>query len=101
MTEEELEIIKWSITTLVGIVTFYIARFWAKQDRNIARDSGTLDRLITLLPSAGSILFLRQYEFGNVFRIERLDDLVKFQDECLKTEFAFIDASLEKKRNSC
>jgi hypothetical protein len=61
-------------------------------------DRQTLQRLLTVLPSAGSILFIKQSDFGAAYRQGNLDELRQFKFQCCGVEHEFIDAQLETLR---
>ncbi len=93
-----MDILQWAVTTIVGILGILVGREWAKRDRNIGRDKETFNNLLKIMPSNGSILFLRHKDYGGVFRLDRLDDLMHFTDASERPEFSFIDKNLEKLR---
>jgi hypothetical protein len=61
-------------------------------------DRAVYKKLQESLPWNGSVLFLRQHDFGGSFSWDKLDDLDTFCAECLNPHFEFIDTELERIR---
>ncbi|MGJ1526554.1 hypothetical protein ACR79H_12905 [Sphingobacterium spiritivorum] len=102
------EIRLWWLTVGIVLVLLFI---WTKkyysQTVSFLYDDETLklDRLIfekirnELLPQTGAIYFLRHNNFaGFSFDNKEIDELDKFEDECRKSDFEFLNPSLEKIR---
>ncbi len=71
----------------------------------INSDYTELDREVFLqireiLPSTGSIQFIRSHPWGAAFPLEKMNQLYRFLDRCARPEFEFIDADLEGIRAS-
>jgi hypothetical protein len=60
------------------------------------QDKEFLKRLAEVMPSSGTISYLREYDFGGTFDFAWLGDLYKFIGLCKQPEFEFIDEELEK-----
>jgi hypothetical protein len=72
-----------------------------RQEEVIATDKKVYETLGNLLPWSGSIHFIRSNNFaGFSFKLEDLDDLYGFYEECENPAFEFIDADLEGLRVS-
>ena len=81
---------------------------WYKKVRNSAGlvsnpdylevDRETFHKFREILPSTGTIIFLREHDFGNKFEVERLSDLFKFIQQCKNPEFEFFDVDMESLR---
>lgn len=61
-------------------------------------DRQTLDQILTVLPSGGSINFIRGFHFGGGYRLGSLKDLREFQYGCAGPEHEFLDPALETLR---
>jgi len=92
--------IQWGITTAVGIIGIFIGREWQKRDKTAAKDKETLTKIQNILPSAGSIEYIRSFDFGNIFDVDRLNDLNQFIRASEQPEFTFIDKELERLRQA-
>ena len=66
--------------------------------RHRERDQQVFKELTKVLPSSGSIRWLRDYDFGGAFRLSWLEDLHRFIEKCTDPGFEFIDADLERRR---
>ena len=65
---------------------------------HIDLDKEVFLRLKSLLPWNGSILFIRQNNFNENFKFEKLNDFEEFLRACEDPTFEFIDADLEGQR---
>jgi hypothetical protein len=63
-------------------------------------DRHTFNLLLKVLPSDGSIYFMREFSFGNCFRWEALKDLDDFRYACARPEHEFLDETLEAQRTT-
>jgi hypothetical protein len=61
-------------------------------------DRQTFQQFLAVLPSGGSVSFIRTFNFGGGYRLKSLDDLKRFQHECDGPEHEFLDAGLEALR---
>lgn len=66
--------------------------------RHRERDRQVFEELIKVLPSTGSIRWLRDYDFGGAFRLSWLQDLHRFIEKSNDPGFEFIHADLEAMR---
>jgi len=64
----------------------------------IEADRATLGDLLKVLPSTGSIKFLREKDFGYLFKLKDLDEAYFFLEQRKGPEHEFLDPSLEKAR---
>ncbi len=56
--------------------------------------------LLKLLPSDGSVYFMRNFSFGGCFHWEALKDLNEFRYACTRPEHEFLDETLEAGRTT-
>ena len=91
-------VIQWCITTALAIIGLLAGRYWGFHDRLYARDKKVYEALLTKLPSNGSILFIREHNFGNSFEVGKLNDLYIFEEFALSPEYHFVDKKLETLR---
>lgn len=91
--------LQWIITPLVGIVGILIGREWEKKDRKNAKDMKTLELILKIIPSDGSIEYIRQKDFGSYFDVNKLSDIADFLDKSSYPELSFINKDLEKIRH--
>jgi hypothetical protein len=61
-------------------------------------DKKALRVLMEMVPSGGSISFLRSNDFGAAYRADAIDAIYNFVTLCAGPEHEFLDAELEKKR---
>ncbi len=90
--------IQWGITTIVGILGIFIGREWEKRDKRAKKDKETLDQILKILPSTGSIKYIRSFDFGNIFSVDKLNDLNQFIHASEYPELTFIDNELDALR---
>lgn len=96
----------WLAVGIVLILLFiWIMKNLKKDSFHYDEETLNLDRLIfekirtDLLPQTGAIGFLRNNNFaGFSFNNDQINDLDKFEDECRKSDFEFLNPNLEKIR---
>lgn len=66
--------------------------------RHRERDRQVFEELTEILPSSGSIRWLRDYDFGGAFRLSWLEDLHHFIERSTDPGFEFIHEDLESLR---
>jgi hypothetical protein len=102
------KIVLWQLTagaiivlSVYGIWKHFRATTFQYDDETIKLDQAIFQKIRTeLLPQTGSIYFLRHNNFaGFSFKIESIHDLDKFELECKKSDFEFINPSLEQIKN--
>ena len=81
----------WIVKRLIGISI-------KKSIKKGAVDSALYDKFIDVLPSSGSIRFLREQDMQGSYDTKKLDQLRRFHDEWDITEYHFLDRKLEKTR---
>jgi len=64
--------------------------------REVEQDREFLLRFMEILPSRGTMTYIRDYDFGGTFDVDWLTDLYHFVNECKNPEFEFINPNLEK-----
>ena len=93
------ELIRWTITTIVGILGLLVGRSWEKHDHNREKDRELLKELLELLPSGGdTISFLREQDFGGDFERKYIRVLDRLWLERKRPDFFFLDKRLETLR---
>ncbi len=91
-----MEILQWAIPIIVGILGILVGREWQKHARTIEKDKITFAKTLEILPSDGSVFFIRTHSFGSAFKpIEDLKDFFIFRDYCSRPEFFYLDKELE------
>lgn len=89
----------------IAIFGIYIAGYMVFLDNKVSAhvvaravelDREFLDTLMDVLPSSGTMTWMRDYDFGGTFDVDWLEDLHKFVQECRKPEFEFINPELEE-----
>lgn len=93
-------IIQWLITTGISILALFIGRIWGLHDRKIEHDKKVLQAILKVIPSNGSILFIREYDFGGGFDLDELKDINEFVSLSKRPEFQFLDSKIESLRQS-
>jgi len=89
---------QWVITTIVGILTLLAGRYWRFLDHVFEHDLNVYKKILEILPSNGSILFIRQHDFGASFEVDQLQDFYNFLEYSLRPEIRFIGKKLERLR---
>ncbi len=90
------ELIRWTITTIVGILGLLVGKSWEKHDHNREKDRELLKEILELLPSGGdTISFLREQDFGGDFERKHLRVLDRLWLERKRPDFFFLDKRLE------
>ena len=70
-----------------------------KEESSIAEhDKNLFKEFLLILPSSGSIGFIKDHDFCNVFKLDNIDDLVEFLNIWDNAEYEFLDKDLEKIR---
>jgi len=94
-----MDILQWAVTIVVGILGTLVGREWQKHARTVEKDKITFAKTLELLPSNGSIYFLRTHSFGSAFEpIDDLMDFRMFREYCAQPEFFYLDKELESLR---
>lgn len=83
------------ITSIISIFTLFIGRYWGFHDLQINHDKEVLKRILECLPSNGSILFIREHDFGESFIVDELNDFFKFEALSKRPEVLFLDNRIE------
>jgi hypothetical protein len=92
--------IQWGITIGFSILSFIIGRHWKLLDRRIEHDKKVLIKILEVMPSNGSILFIREHDFGDSFNVDDLKDLFRFDRLSTRPEIHFLDKKIENLRLS-
>lgn len=93
-------VIQWGITTIVSILSLFAGRYWGLHDRRIEHDKKVLKAILEVIPSIGSILFIRRHDFGESFNVDDLKDLFRLGELSIRPEFRFLDNKIENLRLS-
>jgi hypothetical protein len=93
-------LIQWGITSFISILTLFAGRYWGLHDRRIEHDKKILKSILDVIPSNGSILFIRDYDFGGSFNIENIKEISSFLEISKRPDFRFLDKEIEKCRLS-
>jgi len=91
---------QWIFTSLISIGTLYLGRLWGLHDRKIEHDKKVLKKILEVLPSNGSIQFIREFDFGGSFHIEKLYDIDNFVSISKRPEYTFLNKDVEENRLS-
>lgn len=67
----------------------------ADKTEAVETDKRIYQVLLKMLPWEGSILFLKEHDFGNVYETSRLNEFWRFLDRCNDPAFEFLDPDLE------
>lgn len=94
-----VDIIKWGITTVVGILGIIIGRYWVKLDKRNLTDLETLRVLEGYLPY-DKMQHIETYDFGDAFDFDRHLFLHNFYNERTNPRFIFINKNLENNKIS-
>lgn len=97
--ENTIEVIKWAITTLIGIIGMIIGRCWVKRDKKQSIDTAIYHRIISLLPYYG-MEYIRTYDFGGTIDAESHRFLHTFAAEMNNIENIFINSKIEEKKKN-
>jgi len=95
-----ITIIELVITTIISIVTLFAGRYWGLHDRRIDHDKKVLNTMLEIIPSNGSILFIREFDFGGSFGIESIEDIYKIDAFSKRPEFRFLNKKIDDLRLS-
>lgn len=66
-----------------------------KSEANLLHDTDLLNSLLELLPSTGIMLFIKDFDFGNSFPLNRIDSAYKFVCEWENAEYEFQNTEIE------
>jgi len=95
-----MEWLQWAITTIVGILGILAGRYWERYDRRLKKDKEQIEKIVKLVPvDSGTLLFLRQHDFGDSYRMGEIDSLWELRRLLNQPSFFLIDTRLEKAKN--
>lgn len=97
MNENNIEIIKWAVTTIVGILGIIVGRSWAKNDKRVVKDLEVFNIYLELLPYA-KMSYIEHYDFGGAIVPEDHRFLHRFIDRCGDPNLVFINNDIENKK---
>lgn len=93
-----VEITKWVITTIIGILGIFIGRRWVLNDKRNNKDKVTIGKFHEFFPKNKMIDF-REYNFAQAVPYEMVDFLFDFRDRKSNyPDFIFLDKELENLR---
>lgn len=90
--------LQWGITAIIGLLGVFIGRVWASQDRKRGNDREVFEKIKKILPSNGSIEYIRDHDFGGIYRVSKLDQLDDYISEMVKPDYFFVDRKMESCR---
>jgi hypothetical protein len=86
------------VTTLGLLATLIGLEVTEPRRRRTEADCQLFQSFLEILPSGGSITFIRNHPMEGAFALNSLNDLYRFADEWSNPEHEFHDKTLEKKR---
>lgn len=96
--ENNIELLKWAVTTVIGIIGIFVGRSWAKNDKRIIKDIDVFNRYLEFLPYE-KMYYIETYDFGGAIDPEDHRFLHRFKEKCGDPNLIFINNEIEEKKN--